>query len=737
MPPAVLNRVAPREASAACSYVSCAQYERGIWPTTCRISLRRFVCCRIPDPRATDERRVNSAPVRYVVAGEHGTGDGDSSNNIPQLNTVTYGEADAQFLATRTVQQFAEDEMEDFPEAARAVIEDSYVDDVTTGASTIQRLKDLQQQLQCLMRQGGFELHKWASNYLQWDNPLPDPLQKKWITFRKQLNDLVEIKIPRCALPLNAVALELHRFGDASELGFGCCIYLRGLDQIGNYTINLLCKKSKVSPLKKTTIPRLELQAALLLAELAAKVIGAIALAYRLIGLWTDSTIILYRIRLQSSRYTIYVANRIARIQELSSPEQWRYVPGDQNPADLVSRGLLPEALSKADNWFRGPAFLTYEESEWPSLRPGRPEPNDQTDEELKKTINVVSCVATVADRVMNRYSSYTKTLRISARCRRFAANCKATRDRRDYGPLSASELNETLLGLGRVQSLRPYLDENHILRVGGQLQNSGLEDNQRHPMRLHAKHSLSRLIARHYHEANLHAGPQTLLYTLRQQFWIIDGRNLCQKTVHTCVRCFRAKPIVAEQLISRLPAVRVQPARLFLRVGIDFCGPFNCKPRIRSKAVLKTYVCVFVCFPTKAVHMEIVNDLTTDAFLAALRRFVARRGRCTDIFSDNATNFVGGNRALQELYELFQNTEHQEIVQRFCTNEGITWHMIPPNSLHFGGLWESAVKAAKHHMRRALGTALFTTEELGTVVTQIEACLNSRPLSPHVLRSI
>lgn len=132
------------------------------------------------------------------------------------------------------------------------------------------------------------------------------------------------------------------------------------------------------------------------------------------------------------------------------------------------------------------------------------------------------------------------------------------------------------------------------------------------------------------------------------------------------------------------------------------------CKPRVRSKAVLKTYVCLFVCFTTKAVHLELVTDLTTDAFLAALRRFTARRGWCTDIYYDNATNFIGANRTLKELYSLFQKSDCQELIHRLCANEGMNWHTIPPNSAHFGGLWEAAVKSSKHHIRRVIGTTMY-----------------------------
>lgn len=176
------------------------------------------------------------------------------------------------------------------------------------------------------------------------------------------------------------------------------------------------------------------------------------------------------------------------------------------------------------------------------------------------------------------------------------------------------------------LKTLCPYLDENELIRVGGRLANSSLCLDAKHPLVLPAAHPFSKLIVEHEHVRNLHCGPQSLLYHTRQRFWIIGGRSLCSyiwcSIVHQCVRCFKAKPNTMQQIMGQLPTNRVNPARSFSIVGIEFCGPFFVSYKIRSKVKNKVYVCVFICFVSKAVHFEIVNDLTSTAFIAALRRF-------------------------------------------------------------------------------------------------------------------
>ena len=183
-------------------------------------------------------------------------------------------------------------------------------------------------------------------------------------------------------------------------------------------------------------------------------------------------------------------------------------------------------------------------------------------------------------------------------------------------------------------------------------------------------------------------------------------------------------------QVMGQLPASRLTPGSVFQHTGIDFAGPLLTKYSYTRKPVtVKTYICVFVSFSVKAVHLEPVSDLTTDAFLACLRRFISRRGRPQHIHSDHGTNFVGASKETGELYKLLKQQYSQGQIIDFCTSQNIKWHFTPEKSPHFGGLWEAAVKSAKIQLKKVVGCQLLTFEELTTVLCQIEACLNSRPL--------
>jgi len=183
-----------------------------------------------------------------------------------------------------------------------------------------------------------------------------------------------------------------------------------------------------------------------------------------------------------------------------------------------------------------------------------------------------------------------------------------------------------------------------------------------KYPILLLAKSMLTKLIFEYEHQRLLHAGPQPLLAGVREQYWPLDGRNIARKTVHQCVRCFRTKPVICQHICDDLPKERVEPRRPFEVCGVDYAGPILVKTSLRRNAqATKGYFCVFICFVTKAVHLELVGYPSTNAFLAALRRFWSRRGISKTIYSDNGTNFVGVNRQLQELRNLFLSEQHKE----------------------------------------------------------------------------
>jgi hypothetical protein len=201
---------------------------------------------------------------------------------------------------------------------------------------------------------------------------------------------------------------------------------------------------------------------------------------------------------------------------------------------------------------------------------------------------------------------------------------------------------------------------------------------------------------------------------------------------MHYCHNCFKVNPIITKPQMGNLPELRVKPGRAFLSCGVDYAGPLLVKEsRGRSKRLIKSHIAIFVCFVTKAVHIELVNDLSTSEFMAALRRFVGRRGLPKDIYSDNGTNFVGAKNELAELYAFVKNKNIQNDLQNIAAKEGIKWHFIPPRSPHMGGLWEINVKSVKGHLKRILGNSNLTSQEMNTLLIRIEACLNSRPITP------
>ena len=277
---------------------------------------------------------------------------------------------------------------------------------------------------------------------------------------------------------------------------------------------------------------------------------------------------------------------------------------------------------------------------------------------------------------------------------------------------------------------LNPFIDETDgLMKVGGRLYQSDMDDNVKHPVLLQADSHLVKILIRRHHQQCLHAGPQSTLYNLRQQFWFVNARNVVRRIIQACTTCARFAHTSFQTPMGPLPEERITPSKPFTNCGIDFAGPFHIKLKGTLKSTEKVYISLFVCFATKAIHLEIVSSLTTEACIAALKRFVARRGVPAAIFSDNGTNFIGARNELIQLKLIL--AKRRNSVSQFATNLGTQWTMIPPRAPHFGGLWEAGVKAVKLHLKKIMGNTILSYEEFLTLVIQIEGILNSRPLSP------
>ncbi|XP_076301937.1 uncharacterized protein LOC143220085 [Lasioglossum baleicum] len=554
---------------------------------------------------------------------------------------------------------------------------------------------------------------------IDWDAPLPEREELIWQKFQQQLPTLQTIRVPRwLGISGSNQTIEIHGFADASKRAYAAVVYSRVLDERGVATVSLIVAKSRVAPLKRISLPSLELCAAFLLAKLTDHITKVLDLRDIGLHLWSDSSVTLSWIQRHPSRWPTYVANRVAEIQRMVPLAKWHHVRSAENPADCASRGFYPTEMVNFELWWRGP--------EWLSSSGHLPEAVDSEAHHevteplihhLARRFEGSSCS------LIERFSNLTRLLRVLAWCRP-GASCTL------HGGHQGSPENQPVPSKSRLAKLSPFLDPDGVLRVGGLLQVTNLTYDRKHPAILPDDSALARLWVDAAHKRCLHGGTQLTLATLRQECWILKGRHMVKSCIRHCTTCIRWKGQTAQPKMGNLPLSRITPCRPFYRSGIDYAGPILLRSsRGRGQRTSKGYIAVFICLVTKAVHLEAASDGSTDTFLAALRRFMARRGRCAELYSDCGRNFVGAHH---ELRALLRESEKQGGGPfAAASREGITWKFNPPSAPHFGGLWEAAVKSVKYHLRRIIGEQRLTFEELTTLLTGIEACLNSRPLLP------
>ena len=585
---------------------------------------------------------------------------------------------------------------------------------------------------------------------IDWDDSPTPEIQEQWSIYQKELLYLNDLQIDRWVYFQPKFQTQIHGFCDASEVAFGACIYLLCRDESENIRVNLICAKSKIAPLKTQTIPRLELCGALLLSQLMNKITKSLKLENQISRCWSDSSIALTWLHSDPSRLLPFVRNRAMQIQELNQNQRWSFVSGKQNPADIVSRGMFATQLIENPLWWQGPEWLSaFKETDHLIPEDKTPECLIEFAKDSNVNVNVIH-----GFELFNKISSARKIIRIMAYCHRFINACR--RKVRETKQLTPEECVESLQSCIKISqqecyaeeikclllkksvdksshlyNLRPFLS-NGLIRVGGRLKNANIAFDQQCPIVMPQNHIFTKLYATMIHKDNLHCGPQQLLSTIRQRFWPPRGNRLVANIVKKCVTCFHAKPTMHHQFMGDLPADRVQQNRCFLNVGVDYAGPIGIKSsNLRNAKILKSYIAVYVCFATKAIHLELVSDLTTAAFMASLKRFISRRGLCANIYSDNGSNFVGADNELKHLYEWLAIEANQNQLNDALLPKQIRWHFSPPYAPHRGGLFEAGVKSVKHHLRRTLGNASLTFEQLYTLLTEIEAILNSRPLTP------
>ncbi|XP_062714051.1 uncharacterized protein LOC134290853 [Aedes albopictus] len=586
-----------------------------------------------------------------------------------------------------------------------------------------------------------------------WDRVLPMEYQTRWTSYQKLLPNLNNLRINRCILLPEPETIQIHIFADASQLAYGACAYVRSTNPGGLVKVALLSSKSRVAPLKRLSIPRLELCGALLAAELYEKIKSSLQLDAKCY-FWLDSTVVLCWLNASPATWNTFVANRTSKIQLATPNCSWHHISGLENPADCLSRGLAADTIVDFNLWWHGPQWLQQHQNQWPMAREDTEQPLEAMEEARRSSIAATPSTPEpqFIDQIVERFSNVQRLIRVIAYCLRFLHHCRsAPNNRAKSFLLHVSELieaehniirlvqqqafseewkqlkkNQPVSSKSRLKWFHPFVSSENLLRIGGRLGSAMQPYDAKHQILLPRSHRFSLLLVYNYHERHLHAAPQLLLSLLRQRYWVIGARSLAKVVVHNCITCVRARPRMLEQFMAELPASRTNLSRPFSITGVDYWGPVHLKPVHRRAAPGKAYVAVFVCFCTKAVHLELVPDLSTAKFIQSFRRFVARRGLCTELHSDNGRNFVG---AANELKQLVNSKEYRNAVAQECNEHKIRWKFNPPKASNFGGLWEAAIYSAQKHFIRVLGKNTLSFDDMQTLLCQIESCLNSRPL--------
>ncbi|KAL2083621.1 hypothetical protein ACEWY4_021394 [Coilia grayii] len=610
-----------------------------------------------------------------------------------------------------------------------------------------------------------------------WDVPIPNTLSEQWTKWINSLTQIADFKVPRCFKAQDfgeLVHSQIHHFSDASELGYGTVSYLRMVNAKGQVHVAFLIAKARVAPLKRQTIPRLELAAAALSVKVDRMLQDELQPITDKSVFWSDSTSVLKYIANDHTRFHTYVANRTSRIREATQISQWKYIDTKRNPADDCSRGVSVDRFMRNSSWICGPEFLFSSEDEWPTKAMDRVQLCED-DPEVRKsvTVNVIICNCEEVDKLLNHFSDWLKLrvavawiLKVKAKLKHLAQKRRGPKEPSRKSQRAAIMTRQSVkvnmkqsvtvedlkmaeraillyvqkqcfpeeIGMlqkgascvkkqSNIYRLDPVLDDG-ILRVGGRLSRTSMPEERKHPAILPKNHHVSTLILRHIHAQTGHGGRNHILSQVQKQYWIINGNSAARKVVSHCVFCRKNRGKMGEQKMADLPSQRlVADLPPFSNVGLDYFGPFEVR---RGRSTLKRYGVIFTCMTSRSVHLEVACSLTTDSCINAIRRFLCRRGQAQHIRSDNGTNLVGAEKELrQALTTLDQRKIHQAL-----RKDGVQWSFNPPTASHHGGFWERLIRMVRHVLCSVLKQQTLDDEGLNTVFCEVETILNSRPIT-------
>ena len=545
-----------------------------------------------------------------------------------------------------------------------------------------------------------------------WDEPVNNDQLQKWNEVISDLSMISTLTIERC-IQAKTSYIYLQVFVDASKVALGAVAYLTNREKS-----SLIFSKTRVAPLKPRTIPQLELSAALLgteVAEIAKRALLAENYPNLSIQMWSDSLVVLCWLQ-RGQPKTIFAKNRIQKILAFIDKYEatWKYCPTEDNPADLLTRETNFPSFSNNPIWSEGPIWIK-DSQYWPNWSPTHIKL-----EEPEIVSNYVHHTSYQSLQVKNhgnlleiidvkRFSSLKKLIQtivyvkrfVDIKCKRIKNNNEIidnddflTAKHRLIKSVQLKEFKAELFYLKTKRGSRPslvkqldlFLDNDEIIRCKGRLQHAEVKYGAKFPVLLPKYNEFTRLVIKQAHEEVLHSGMNATVAAIFQNYWIPSTKQQVKSFIKGCVICRRTHgPTYFVPDSPPLPKFRATGLHPFEVTGVDFAGPFLVK---KHKHVVNIYIALFTCASSRAIHLELVEDLSGQAFLEAFKRFTNRRSIPGMVISDNATNFEFAAKTIRNLMK--------DTINYAMTKE-IKWKFIPKRAPWFGGFWERLIGLTKN----------------------------------------
>ncbi|XP_054708996.1 uncharacterized protein LOC129218696 [Uloborus diversus] len=536
-----------------------------------------------------------------------------------------------------------------------------------------------------------------------WDENLPNDLKYEWESWCSEIDHLPKFEISRKYFPgglENFDTIELHIFSDASPKAYGAVAYFRCAKIDNEIRTSLVWAKCRVSPIKRLTIPRLELMDAIIAARMC-KYLKTVFSSHVLdVHIWSDSIVALHWIKGSPINWKPFVANRVEEIQSLTNPRIWNFTPGKANPGDLLTRGESLTSLVENTLWFEGPDWLSMPKERWPK-HDILPSNNDYLIEKRSKLNSIqLSCNVKLLTEPLLDLGKFSKLNRVSPLG--FSDSLITLIRKRLSCQVEDLKREEPINKNSPLYNLSPKLDEDGLLYLSGRLRLSGLPLREKNPWILPGGEQFTKLLILQAHEKVYHYGVATTLAHLRETYYIIKGRKYVKSVLKSCIICKRFKVRPGKEEIAPLPKDRIIESPPFETCAVDFAGPIFIKTKSGPE------------------------KLTLCSSPVELLELFIWKGLCKIVYSDNAKTFIKTDSLLKEVWSKISKAE----VQQYFTKIRIVWKFIVPRASWWGGFWERMVRSVKTPLKKVLGRSCLSYEEIQTTLTEIEVVINGRPLT-------